>query len=93
MSYRALVRSSVFASVLLLAACSRITQENFNKVQDGMSELEVQALLGAPTASSSAQILGISGTASKWESGGAVITIHFVNGKVALKTYDKQGPK
>ncbi len=53
-------------AALLIAACSKVTQENFAK------------LLGTPTESNSVNVLGVSGTASR-----------FVNGKVALKTYDK----
>ena len=82
-------RSLAFAALLLLAACSRITQENFAKIQDGMTEQEVSAILGSPAESSSSSILGISGTSSTWRSGDAVITIRFVNGKVALKSFDK----
>lgn len=86
-------RAFVVAAVLLLAACSKITQENFGKVQDGMSEQEVAALLGPPTSSSSAQLLGISGTSSTWESGDSNITVRFVNGKVALKSFEKPAAK
>lgn len=82
-------RSLAFAALLLLAACSRITQENFAKVRDDMTEQEVQAILGSPTETSSSSILGISGTSSTWRGGDAVITIRFVNGKVALKSFDK----
>jgi hypothetical protein len=35
----------------------------------------------------------VSGTTSRWEGNGAVITVRFVNGKVALKSYDKPPPK
>lgn len=82
-------RAFVVAAVLLLAACSKITQENFGKIQDRMSEQEVVALLGPPTSSSSVQVLGISGTSSTWESGDGKITVRFVNGKMALKSFDK----
>lgn len=82
-----------FAAALLLAACSKITQENFAKVQDGMTEQEVHALLGAPTESSSLQVAGLSGTSSKWAGGDATIAIRFINGKVALKSFDKPGAK
>ena len=83
------LRALAFAAVLLLAACSRVTQENFAKIQDSMSEQEVIAILGSPTESSSGSILGISGTSSKWAGGDAVITVRFVNGKVAMKSFDK----
>jgi hypothetical protein len=76
---------------LLIAACSRVTQENFLKVQEGMSEEEVISLLGRPTESNSVNLLGVSGTASRWIGKDAVIVVRFVNGKVALKSFDKPG--
>jgi len=83
----------VLIAMLLLAACSKVTQENFTKVQDGMSEQEMAAILGSPSESSSTSVLGISGTSSKWVAGDGVITIRFVNAKVALKSYDKPATK
>lgn len=79
------------AGLLFLAACSKVNQENFAKVQEGMSEQEVMAILGTPTESNSVNILGVSGTASRWVRGDTVITVRFVNGKLALKTFDKPG--
>ena len=76
-------------AALLIAACSKVTQENFARIQEGMSEQEVIALLGAPTESNSVNVLGVSGSTSRWVAGDAEITVRFVNGKVALKTYDK----
>jgi hypothetical protein len=73
----------------LLMACSKVNPENFAKIQDGMTEQEVVSLLGKPTESSSVNVLGVSGTSSRWTSGGAAITLRFVNGKVALKTFDQ----
>lgn len=86
-------RALVLAALLLLAACSKVTQENFAKVQDGMPEKEVLALLGPPTTSNSVEILGISGTHSRWESADAAISVRFVNGKVATKSYHKPEAK
>jgi hypothetical protein len=87
------LRAFAFALLLLAAACSKVTQENFAKVRDGMTEQEVAALLGSPSESSSASVLGVSGTSSKWVDGATVITIRFVNGKVALKSFDKPAGK
>lgn len=78
--------------VLTLAACSKVTQENYARIQDGMSEQEVHAILGKPVESSSVTILGLSGTSSKWTADGAVITIQFANGKVRLKSFDRPAP-
>jgi hypothetical protein len=81
-----------FLTALLFCACSKVTPENFLKIEDGMSEQEVIALLGRPTESNSVTLLGMSGTSTRWVDGDAVISVSFVNGKVALKSYDK-GPQ
>jgi hypothetical protein len=83
---------SVLAAVLL-AACTRITQENFSRIERGMSEQEVISILGSPTESSSVDVLGISGTAARWAGNDAEITVRFVGGKVALKSFEKPVPK
>lgn len=80
-------------ATLMLAACSKVNQENFLKIQEGMSEQEVSSLLGRPTESNSVNVLGVSGTASRWMAGNTVITVRFVNGQVAFKSFDKPGQK
>lgn len=87
------VRAFALAALVLLAACSKVSHENFGKIQDGMTEQEVAAILGSPAESSSTSVLGISGTSSKWTSGDAVVTIRFINGKVAMKNFEKAGAK
>ncbi len=80
-----------FSLVVLLffAACSKVSEENFAKIEEGMSEEQVMAILGRPTEATSVSVLGVSGTTSRWVGNGATITIRFVNGKVALKSFDK----
>lgn len=78
---------------LVVVACSKVNQENFLKIQEGMSEEEVISLLGRATESNSVNVLGVSGTASRWVAGDTVITVRFVNGKVAFKSFDKPGDK
>ena len=78
-------------SALVLAACSKVNQENFLKIQDGMSEEAVISILGRPTESNSVNVLGVSGTASRWVAGNTVITVRFVNGQVAFKSFDQPG--
>jgi uncharacterized protein YcfL len=80
-------------AAMMIAGCSRISQENFLKIQEGMSEQEVISILGAPTESNSVNVLGVSGTASRWVGNDAEITVRFVNGKVALKSFDKPAGK
>ena len=91
MNLRALAPFAL-CGLLLLAACSKITQGNFDRIKDEMSEQEVAAILGSPTESSSTSLVGISGTASRWADKDAVITVRFVNGKVVLKTFEKRPP-
>lgn len=88
-----ILRALAVAALLLLAACSKVTQENFAKIQDGMTEPEVLKLLGEPSDSTSVQLLGVSGTSSRWVASDAVITIRFVNGQVALKSFSKAAAK
>jgi len=78
-------------AALVMVACSKVNQENFLKVQEGMSEEQVISLLGRPTESNSVNVLGVSGTASRWVAGDTVVTVRFVNGKVAFKSFDKAG--
>jgi hypothetical protein len=75
--------------VAVLAGCSKITQDNFGRIDQGMQERDVLSLLGSPTESSSVDVLGVSGTTSRWVGRDAEITIRFVNGKVATKAFDK----
>jgi hypothetical protein len=74
-----------------IAACSRISEENFAKVQEGMSEQDVMKILGKPSETNSVNILGVSGTMARWVGRDAVITVRFVNDKVALKSFDRPG--
>ncbi len=79
----------------VLAGCSltRISQENFEKIQTGMTLAQVTAILGEPTESSSVDVAVFSGTVSKWKHGDVTITIQFVNGKVVAKQLAKGEPK
>jgi hypothetical protein len=78
---------------LLLVACSKVDQEHYAKVTNGMSEAQVYDILGKPDEASSRDVLGVSTTSAKWVSGDAVITIQFVDGKVRLRSFDKTAGK
>jgi hypothetical protein len=79
------------ALALLIAACSKVTQENYAKVRNGMTEQQVYAILGQPTEEASRDMLGMSATTAKWVSGDTVINIQFVGGKVVLRSFDQPG--
>ena len=91
------VSHSIGIAVMLmcLAACgSRLSQENFDKIRDGMSQKEVRDILGEPANAESASVLGISGGEAVWKNDRTLITVHFVNDKVVSKRMsrtDKNG--
>jgi outer membrane protein assembly factor BamE (lipoprotein component of BamABCDE complex) len=77
--------------VVTLAACgsTKLTQDNFDKIQIGMTRAQVVIILGNPTESSSVDMAVFSGTVSKWKQGDVTISIQFVNGKVVAKQFFK----
>jgi hypothetical protein len=79
---------STLAIALLLVACgSRISQENFNRITDGMPYADVVKILGEPQSSEGRGALGITAGTSKWKDGKHQITIVFINGKVLSKVF------
>lgn len=38
----------ILAAVLALSACTKLTQQNFDQLKTGMSNQEVQAIIGEP---------------------------------------------
>lgn len=83
--------SSVTACCLLLLslmACgTRVSQDNYDKVQDDMTTQEVNRILGEPTTLSSFSIGSLSATTAKWVGKSHTITVTFANDKVKVKTY------
>lgn len=65
---------------LLAGGCSKLTQENYAKVQTGMSLDEVSAVLGSPDTCS--ETLGVKKCV--WGDDKKHITINFVGDKVLL---------
>ena len=88
-----MVKRASLLVLLVVAACARITQDNYMLIDEGMSERDVNALLGNPTESQSYNAFGFSSTLSRWASSDAVITVRFVNGKARIKTFDKPPPQ
>ena len=69
---------AVLAACVLLAACSKINQENYSKLKAGMSKAEVEAILGKPTECSGA--LGMS--SCTWGDEKAFISVQYAADKV-----------
>jgi hypothetical protein len=90
------------AGCLVVSGCdatSAVTKANYDKINTGMTEKEVTAILGAPTTESgmsaslpSAGIAGldiqggsVGSTTKTWKEGNNSIVVNFVNEKVFTK--------
>ncbi len=66
--------------------CSKVTKENYTKVESGMTVQQVKDILGNPdeTKSGGVSVLGVGAdtTTMTWKSGDKSITVTFVNDKV-----------
>lgn len=81
-------RCIIAAACALLVACGGpFNPKNFSKVENGMTESEVTAILGKPASvnTGSLPILNITGTEYIYRRGDGRGTIAFVNGKVVFK--------
>ncbi len=78
------IRTILFVSVALaLAACSKLTEDNLQKIHNGMTTSDVKAILGEPTSSQTGSALGIvSGTTYIYHTSTSDVKITFVNDQV-----------
>ena len=83
----------VLAALLLTACGSKISTENFERIQTGMTQKEVVAILGDPTETSAVSIAGLSGGMATWREGNTVISVQFVNDKVQAKQLSREAAR
>lgn len=81
------IKYLIFIFCFLLIACSKVTQNNFDKIKPNMTMKEVIAILGEPSSSDSINISGISGTSAVWHGKNAEISIQFLNDQVTVKSF------
>ena len=68
----------------------RASTENFERIQPGMSQKEVVAILGEPTETSAVSVAGLSGGMATWRDGNTTISIQFLNDKVQAKQLNRE---
>lgn len=86
--------TAILALALLAAACgSRISAENFERIQNGMTQKEVVTILGEPTETSAVSVGGLSGGMATWRDGNTAISVQFLNDKVQAKQLSREAPK
>lgn len=73
-------RMALLVSICLLAACSKITAENYAKIKAGMSYKEVSGILGNPA--SCDDVVGFK--SCKWGDEKSHITVRFAGDAVIM---------
>ena len=82
------------AAALFLGACgSKVSLENFERIQTGMTQKEVFVNDAAPTETSAISIAGVSGGMASWQDGATVISVQFVNDKVQAKQLSREAAR
>jgi hypothetical protein len=74
----------------LLAACSfsnKLTKENYDQIQPGMSYQQVVDILGTPKSADAITFGDLSGTSAVWQNKQATISIQFFNNAVKIKSF------
>lgn len=74
------------ALLLLLAACSRATPGNYEKIESGMSRAQVYDILGKPDTVQGGGIGGFTMSAETWAGPDHTIVIDFAGDNVAFKS-------
>jgi len=82
--------ATIMLVVLALAACtSKVTPENYDKLEPGMTKAQVHSLLGTPDQVSGDEVGGILSLSKEtWKSSKHHITVTFGNDALALKSID-----
>ena len=83
------IRAVVACALLIVVGCGKVTQENYDKIESGMTVSQVESILGKGAEQSSiGGAIGELGGSAKivtWGGENKSITITFINGQVATK--------
>lgn len=82
--FKVLIASSL---LVLLAACSKVTEENYQLVENGMNMEQVNKIIGKPDVTESTNLAGISTSRSEWHGDDGVISIRYIGEKVRAKNW------
>lgn len=86
-------RALFVGGVLLLAGCSRVTTDNYAKVEVGMPRTEVYGILGKPDEISGGALGPLSFSTETWKGRSQTINISFGGDRVALKAIGQNASK
>ena len=83
-----IIENNTYKNTSILS--SRITKENYDKIKTGMTEVEIEVLLGEPESISENEIDGYGKTVLKHYQDAfslKAIDVYFYNGKVSMKNW------
>lgn len=87
---RRLLLAVIIAPAILIMGCTKVTAENYDKIQAQMTLAQVEQILGKGTEESGGGLavgdLNLSAKKVTWKSGDKSITVSFANDKVVMKT-------
>lgn len=78
---------AVLSLVFLCACSSKVTQQNYQKVQTNMTFEQVTEILGTPSKQTAIPLGALSINAATWMKGNQKIVVQFLDNKVAFKNY------
>jgi hypothetical protein len=88
-----IVPALALALCLILAGCgSKVTKDNFDKISTGMTESQVEAIMGKGEEQSAAVAvpgMSVSAKTIVWKDGEKSISVVFTNGKVSGKASNR----
>lgn len=76
------------ALLLILSACSKVTPDNYGKLEAGMTQEEVHAVLGQPDDVSGGGIGTLTLTTETWNGPKHVVKITFAGDKMTIKSIE-----
>lgn len=79
--------TAILLLIMLTACGKKLTQENFNRIDNGMPYAEVVKILGEPESSEAGGAFGITAGTSVWRDDTHQVTIVFLNEKVTSKAF------
>ncbi|PPE73505.1 hypothetical protein C3942_11910 [Solimonas fluminis] len=79
-------------ATLVLAACSRVTPENYERVEAGMKREDVHAILGQPDEVSGGGFGGLSVSTETWKGRKHVVQVSYGGDTVVIKHIDAVQP-
>lgn len=86
------MRTSIAAlcalALVVLSACSRVTPDNYAKLEAGMSREDVHRLLGDPDDVSGSGVGKLTLTTETWNGSKHVVRVTFAGDKVTLKSIE-----